>query len=152
MSTTCKTRQSTGVKPVKPDMKALALELNSAMSRPWQWGSHDCSQFAIRCEKAMLGMSRFDDFIGGYDSRKGAFVRLRRSGFGDVWELVDSRLERLQSVRLAVRGDVIGHEGDGKSLGICAGQSRGFWCASDPIGIKMRPMSESSVAWRMIDG
>lgn len=115
--------------------------------RPFQWGDFDCSQFAIEAEIAITGDSRFWDFHGGYKSKRGAGHRLKRSGYENVWELVDCRLERLDSVKLAQRGDVIGHvTSDGESLGICTGAR---FAASGPNGIVFCPLSDAVCAWRL---
>jgi len=147
MSTTYRTKRLNGADRLSNWPERLSQFLIDNNDRPFEWGDFDCSQFAIHAEIAITGDSRFWDYKGGYKTKRGAFGKLKRGGFNNVWQLVDSRLERLDNVKLAQRGDVIGHRtGDGESLGICIGKK---YAASGSNGIVYASLDEAVCAWRM---
>jgi len=147
MLTICKTKRLSGADRLNNWPERLSQFLIENKDRPFQWGDFDCSQFAIHAEIAITGDSRFWDYFGGYDTKAKAFVKLRRGGFANVWQLVDSRLVNLDNVKLAKRGDVIGHlTNDGESLGICVGDK---YAASGSNGIVYASLDEAVCAWRM---
>lgn len=117
-------------------------------NRPFQWGAFDCSQFCIQAELEICGETRWEDFIGGYKTERGANGRIKKAKADSLWNLIDQRMERLASVKLAQRGDWIGHyTDDGESLGILIGDR--FACVGKPAGIVLKPLDEAVVAWRL---
>lgn len=122
--------------------------IQQSSDKEFKWGEYDCSQFCIDAELSIIGSTRFEDYYRNYKSKKGAAWRLKQKGFNNVWELVDSRLDRIENVKLAQRGDVIGHMTDiGESLGIVTGRT--FACVGDPKGIVFKPLSKAVFAWRI---
>jgi len=111
-------------------------------------GVHDCTQFAIRCEIAMTGGTKFPEFYDTYRTGKKGYLILARMGFETMFDAVSSRLVEIDPAE-AGRGDCIGHIGDeGGALGICAGQ-HGFFAANLPSGIILRPRDEIVKAWKV---
>ena len=95
----------------------------------------------------MYGDTRWPDLIGGYKTERGAAGRIKRAGGESLWHLADQRMDRLESVKLAQRGDWIGHYTEnGESLGICFGDR--FACVDIESGLNFLPMSEAVCAWR----
>jgi len=121
--------------------------VDSNKDTPFQWGAFDCSQFCIQAEQAMYGDTRWTDLIGGYKTERGAHGRIKKAGADSLWLLIDQRMERLDSVKLAQRGDWIGHyTDDGESLGICLGHYFVSVCLAG--GVVSTPMNEAVCAWR----
>lgn len=95
----------------------------------------------------MYGDTRWGDLIGGYKTQRGALSRIRKKGAESLWELIDQRMERLDSVKLAQRGDWIGHYTEsGESLGIVIDDR--FVCVHLDRGLVFVPLTEAVVAWR----
>jgi len=96
----------------------------------------------------MYGETRWPDLVAGYKTERGAMGRIKRAGGESLWHLMDQRMERLESVKLAKRGDLVGHyTEDGESLGICFGDR--FVCVDIESGLNFLPMSEAECAWRI---
>jgi len=144
---TSKTKHLIGVarRPDWPERLHALIDEN--IDTPFQWGDFDCSQFCIQAEQAMYGDTRWSDLIGGYKTERGAAGRIKRAGGESLWHLADQRMDRLESVKLAQRGDWIGHYTEsGESLGICFGDR--FVCVDIESGLNFLPMSEAVCAWR----
>lgn len=95
----------------------------------------------------MYGETRWTDLIGKYKTAKGAQGRIKRAGGETLWGLIDQRMERRDSVKMAQRGDWIGHfTDDGESLGILIDHR--FVCVHLDRGLVFLPMNEAIVAWR----
>ena len=118
-----------------------------SMSKPWVYGVHDCSQFAIQCEKAVTGTTRFADMDGASKTFLHGLKIITRDGHFNVWDFVDSRLERIDPKDVR-RGDWVGHTTDGKSLGVMANKG-GFYCAVEQGGIILREPQQIAIAWRI---
>lgn len=147
MSTICKTKHLIGAN--RPDgwPERLLNFIQSQSDRPFQWGAFDCSQFCIQAEQAIYQDTRWHDLIGGYKTERGANSRIKKAGADSLWSLIDSRMERLPSVKMAQRGDWIGHYTEsGESLGIML--ERNFACVHIIGGLSIEPLSEAVVAWR----
>lgn len=144
---TYKTKHWTGVNRLANWPERLAEFLSSNSDTSFEWGSFDCSQFCIQAEQSIYGQTRWEDLIGGYKTERGALGRIKRAGGDSLWDLIDQRMERLPSVKMAKRGDWIGHYTEqGESLGILV-DSR-FACVDIESGLNLLPMSEAVVAWR----
>lgn len=144
---TYKTKHLIGANRLNDWPDQLNKFINANALSQFQWGSFDCSQFCIQAEQAMYGQTRWEDLIGGYKTERGALGRIKRAGGESLWDLIDQRMERRESVKLAMRGDWIGHyTEDGESLGICIGSD--FVCVHLDSGLVVVPMTEAVVAWR----
>ena len=144
---TCKTKLLIGANRLSDWPERLYRLVDSNQQTPFEWGDFDCSQFCIQAEQAMYGDTRWTDLIGGYKTKRGAGGRIKRAGGESLWDLIDQRMERLDSVKLAQRGDWIGHyTDDGESLGICLGHYFVSVCLDG--GLVSIPMNQSVCAWR----
>mgnify|MGYP001017989781 CR=1 FL=1 len=120
--------------------------LNKNKSREFKWGEFDCSQFCILAEKAICEESRWEDFIGGYKTQKGAEKRILKGKANSLWELIDQRMER-KPVLMAQRGDWIGHlTPQGEALGIM--DANGFWATAEN-GLEFINIDQAKVAWTL---
>ncbi len=128
----------------------LNVVIAQAMEARWQYGTHDCTQFAIDCELALTGSTHFPEFYRSYTTKAEGFMLLKQMGFRDSWACVSSRLEEI-SLKMVKRGDWIGHLAPGKSLAIAANEHE-FWTAHNSGGITLQPMGSAIKAWRLIDG
>ena len=143
----CKTKPWIGANRQPNWPERLAEFIADNLKTPFEWGSFDCSQFCIQAEQSIYGDTRWTDLIGGYKTERGALGRIRRAGSDSLWDLIDQRMERLESVKMAQRGDWIGHYTEsGESLGILV-DSR-FACVDIESGLNLLPISEAVVAWR----
>lgn len=112
---------------------------------PFNWGTHDCCQFVIKCETAILGATKFPDSIDKYKTKRGAAYHIKRKGFDCLWDYVSSRYKEIDRA-FANRGDVVGHiTPDGQSVGILIGNS--IACVSDD-GIVFKPLDDAHRFWR----
>lgn len=144
---TCKTKLWTGENRLSDWPERLHALVEDNSGTPFQWGTFDCSQFCIQAQQVMYGHTIWGDMIGGYKSKKGAMSRIKRKDAESLWELIDKRMDRLHSVKLAMRGDWVGHyTEDGESLGICLGSH--FVCVCLDGGLVVSPMTEAKVVWR----
>lgn len=144
---TYKTKPSIGANRLSNWPERLSALVTSNSDTQFQWGTFDCSQFCIQAEQAMYGTTRWTDLIGGYKSEKGALARIKRKGAESLWDLIDQRMERLPSVKMAQRGDWIGHyTADGESLGIMIDNR--FACVDIESGLNLLPLSMAVCAWR----
>lgn len=124
----------------------LNAHVDEWRNRPFEWGKSDCALFCLHAEKAITGESRFEDFLGAYDSDIGSIKALKRLGAGDLISTVGQRLEEIP-VSQATRGDVASidtPEGDALSLVIgdkVAGLGK--------EGLLFFPLSSAKKAWRV---
>ena len=83
--------------------------MNSVISTPFEWGTHDCFLFWVKCEKVMYGDSVFDDIELVYDSEQGAIDILNTHGCESVWDAADKRLDKIDIADVGF-GDLVGHQ------------------------------------------
>lgn len=144
---TYKTKLLSGVNRLPSWPERLAKFVEDNQSTPFEWGTFDCSQFCIQAEQTIYGETRWEDLIGGYKTEKGSLSRIKKAGGETLWGLIDQRMDRLESVKMAQRGDWIGHYTEfGESLGIMVDTR--FACVDIESGLNLLPISEAVVAWR----
>ena len=134
-----------------PDWKErLAVCLAHSYKEPFVRGQHDCTNFAIKCEKAITGSTLFPEFDQTYSTRYQGFRILKDLGYRDIWEICDARLEVIESHE-AKRGDLVGIYAPDPSVGILANHHE-FLTARKPNGIALRPVTEAHRFWRFPHG
>lgn len=144
---TCKTKHLIGANRYNDWFERLINLVQSQKESHFEWGSFDCSQFCIQAEEAMYGETRWPDMIGGYKTKRGAMSRIKKKGADSLWQLIDQRMERRESVKMAQRGDWVGHyTEDGESLGIVIDNR--FACVDVESGLNLLPLSMAVCAWR----
>jgi hypothetical protein len=147
MSTICKIKKLNGAR--LPDwVERLNKFVESNRNTPFTWGVFDCGRFCIKAEIAMYGVSRWDDIAADDKlSLRKAYRPIKENGCKSLWQLLDTRLERLATPLLAQRGDFVGHYvNDEESLGVCLGDK--MVCIS-PTGLIFVDLSHAVTAWRV---
>lgn len=119
--------------------------IEANLNTPFAWGTHDCSQFVIKCELALLDETKFADSIGKYKTKRGAGTHLHKQGFDGLWDYVSSRYTEIDK-SFANRGDIVGHlTPDGESVGIMVGNTI---ATVGEDGIIFKPICEAHRFWR----
>ena len=123
----------------------LAEFIESRRCTPFQWGSHDCTMFAVDAALAMTGTDLAVDYRGTYDSEIGAAKIIVKAG-GTLRALVNHHGQEI-SPRMAQRGDWVLTEQDGsEALAVCVGVKL---VAAGRSGLVQHPMSKAIAAWRI---
>jgi hypothetical protein len=77
----------------------LASYLDKVRSRPFEWGNHDCINFANKACHIQRGTGFADNFLTEYNSPKAALLKyhhwMKETGYKDIIAAVDDRLTRL---------------------------------------------------------
>lgn len=124
----------------------LAQFILENQNTKFEWGRMDCARFAIRCQLATFGFTPWPEFLTNKRmSQKAAMKIIKDLGHNSLWDLVDTRQQRVHNVLMAKRGDIVGHyvkgeEAMGVMLGTC------FVNVSDD-GLVYAPLSQAVVAW-----
>lgn len=75
--------------------------VESVRNKGFSWGDHDCITFANNACALQIGHGFADEFLGNYESAKGALRTYRRwlknSNYDNLTDAVDSRLNRLKT-------------------------------------------------------
>lgn len=121
--------------------KTIGLAMHSEFVR----GEFDCTQFAIDCEIAQTGDTKFPEFHRTYKSKKAGFAILLRLGFDNIWDCANSRLDEVELPQVK-RGDLIGHLSPDRAIGIAANKES-FWSVVERDGLVLKPMSDAHIAW-----
>ena len=122
----------------------LITFIRSREKTPFEWGSHDCTMFAVDCAKAITGVDLARKYRG-YKTREGADTII--STAGSLRELVTSNIGPEISPKMASRGDWVLIECDGQqALSVCLGIMA---IAAGENGLSMRPMKDAITAWRI---
>lgn len=109
---------------------------------PFEWGSNDCSMFAVRAVEVMTGIDHGKPYRG-YKTALGAHRRLEK--YGGVEGIATIELGEPKSVLFAKRGDVLSVlSGENLLLGICLGDKI---AAVSETGLIFLPMESAQKAW-----
>lgn len=104
--------------PRLPDwQKRLNAFIAENAERPFSWGEWDCALFACGAVLEMTGRHPAPEFIGAYDSQRGAAEALRRLGAGTLDATFDAHFES-KPPSFAQRGDLVMAHG---AIGVCMG-------------------------------
>lgn len=127
-----------------PDL--LTDHIEEWRHKKFEWGKADCALFCLYAEKAMCGSSRFDDFLGQYQSAKGSVRALMKLGGGDLSSSVDARLVKIE-VAQAQRGDVaLISTPDGDALSLVIGDKV---AAMGRNGLVFLPLQSVKKVWKV---
>lgn len=115
---------------------------------PFTWGAFDCGRLCFKAESALYGASRWDDIITDDKlSIRNAYKPIKENNCKSLWDLIDTRMERLASPALAQRGDWLGHYvKNEESLGICLGDKMACIGKNGLIFVKL---THAVTAWRV---
>tara|TARA_R100001443_G_scaffold8924_1_gene18381 strand:+ start:986 stop:1402 length:417 start_codon:yes stop_codon:yes gene_type:complete len=75
--------------------------IESVRNKGFSWGDHDCITFANKACALQIGHGFADEFLGKYETAKGAMLTYRRwlkaTHYADLVAGVDDRLNRLNT-------------------------------------------------------
>lgn len=118
----------------------------------FRWGAIDCLTFANGAMRCVTGAGFCDDWLGEYDSPRGAaakYLRLRKlEGKASIIEGVDDRLRRVDTLHPR-DGMICAVEEPGGALGWAFGVvSEGLeWYLSEHDGLISRPPNGDAIYW-----
>ena len=102
--------------------KRLTAYIEEVRHLPFQRGVHDCFIFAVKCEEAISGVTRFPElYQAKYSNLFGANKAFLKNGYRGMLDCIDKRCIETD-VNLIQRGDwaaVPSHEG--LAIGVCVG-------------------------------
>lgn len=130
---------------VKPEgwEKRLNQCIAELTNKPFAWGIHDCSLFALDCVDAQLNTSFAKDWRGKYRSMTGAYRIL--DGAGGYSEILKGYGFIKKPIEQAKRGDLAFIGGD-LAMGVVIGD-RIIATAQD--GLKSVPISRALYIWEL---
>lgn len=121
----------------------LAAAIEDARDRPFEWGQHDCSTWAMDVVAAMTGQDG-PDWRGKYRTEIGAARHLKKLGHDSLFAGVCDVLgPPLATHKIAQRGDIVIAN---DALGVCIGAQL-LQVAED--GLTACPMAAANWAWRV---
>lgn len=110
----------------------------------FSWGDNDCALFACGAVLAMTGEHPFPEFVGAYDTQRGAAEALRRLGKGTLRATWETKFIP-KPPAFAQRGDIVANA-DG-AMGVCLGADALFLTEND--GFARLPRSAFVAAWEV---
>jgi len=124
----------------------LAAHVEEWRHKPFKWGRYDCAMFCVYGEKAICGETRFDDYVGQYQTPKGSLRILRQIGNGDLADNVAQRLSEVAPPE-AGRGDwALIDTPDGDALSLIVGDKV---AAMGRDGLVFLPREAVKRAWKV---
>ena len=145
-----KASRSLGGAQAKPHdyPERLAQFILENQKTKFEWGRMDCARFAIRCQLATFGFTPWPEFLtNSRTSQKEAFKIIKDLGHDSLWDLVSTRQQRVENVRLAKRGDIVGHYvRDEEALGVMIGT---HFVNVSFRGLVYAPLSQAMIAWEI---
>lgn len=123
----------------------LEAYIDSKRNEPFKWGTNDCALFAKGAIETVLVESSTSDLVIRYRSATGAMKWLVDHEADDLWDYMDKHFERIP-VKMAQRGDLIGHITTDKSLGVCL---NGMFATPSDDGLMFVSLDDAVTAWRI---
>lgn len=121
--------------------------IESALTRPFQWGQHDCCLFAADAVAAITGRDPAEDYRGRYASAAQAARLLDRLG-GIESLSANAGFEEILPA-LASRGDIALVENDGNLLLGVVDMTGRRVAVPGAQGLLFLPLSSALAAWRV---
>tara|TARA_Y100001972_G_scaffold98876_1_gene122506 strand:- start:499 stop:954 length:456 start_codon:yes stop_codon:yes gene_type:complete len=100
----------------------LVETIETYRHEPFAWSKNDCFTFAVRCEEAVCGKTRFPElYKAKYTNQFGSMRAFMREGYYGMIDCLDQRLDEID-MRVARRGDwaAVGTP-DGLAIGVLTG-------------------------------
>ena len=125
--------------------RLLAATIETAHSKPFVWGQHDCPTFAFETRTALTGGEDVAAlWRGRYTTALGGQRVMRRLGWTSLEEMGRALLGAPHpTVLLAGRGDIVLAD-TGLGFGICVGASA---VGMAPAGLVTVPLTSCRMAW-----
>lgn len=125
------------------------IELNDQIEahrdEPFDWGVNDCFTFAVKCEQAKTGKTRFPElFRAKYANQFGSIKAFMKNGYRGMMDCVNARCQE-KPIAMAERGDWVCFDTpDGEAIGVCIGVN---FAAVGEDGLIFLPMSRAKKVW-----
>lgn len=102
--------------------KRLAAYIEEVRHTPFKWGKHDCFTFAVKCEEAISGVTRFPElYKSEYHSQFGATKAFMKNGYRGMIDCINRRCVQINPNMLQ-RGDWAAFDApDNIAIGVCVG-------------------------------
>ncbi len=139
------------ISPLKRRAIAAQKTLDAFKGQRFKFGRNDCAQMVRRHLINMGCPVRGWAQAGTYHSLHGGLAALKRLGFANLHEAMDSRFERIAPA-MALAGDVIavpGMEGPGALSVYLGNQNIICWVEDVPGAVVCEPLSYDGAAWRV---
>lgn len=127
--------------------KNLNETIEAYRSEPFAWGSNDCFTFAVRCEEAVCGKTRFPElYRAEYKNQFGSMRAFMREGYYGMIDCLDQRLDEID-MRVAKRGDwaAVGTT-HGLAIGVLTGDKI---AVTGEKGLLFLPYKSAAKSWRI---
>lgn len=123
--------------------RLLAAAIDTARTKPFLWGQHDCPTFAFETRTALTGGEDTAAlWRGRYSTARGGERVMRRLGWTSLEEMGRALLgEPRSTILLARRGDIVLTN---TGFGICVGASA---VGMAPAGLVTVPLTSCRLAW-----
>jgi len=124
----------------------VAGAVESARTRAFVWGTHDCATWAFDLRRDLTGGDNTATrWRGAYKTARGSLRVMRRLGWDSMQDMGVALLgEPLSNVRLAQRGDLVLSQ-DATAFGVCLGAQAAFLALE---GVTLRTLKSCAMAWR----
>jgi len=102
--------------------KRFTAYIEDVRYTPFMWGKHDCFTFAVKCEEAISGVTRFPElYKAKYHSQFGANKAFMKNGYRGMIDCVNRRCIPI-NVNMLQRGDWCALDMPGGIvIGVCTG-------------------------------
>ena len=102
--------------------KRLAGYIEEVRHISFEWGRHDCFTFAVKCEEAVSGVTRFPElYKAEYHSQFGANKAFMKNGYRGMVDCINRRCVEINQNMLR-RGDWAAFDTpEGLAIGVYAG-------------------------------
>ena len=96
--------------------------VEQARHKKFKWGEHDCFTFAVQCEAAVNGDTKFPElFDAEYINAFGATKSFMRHGYRGMMDCIDRRCSKIDA-NMVKRGDWVALDmPEGIAIGECVG-------------------------------
>ena len=125
----------------------LVETIETYRHEPFAWAKNDCFTFAVRCEEAVCGKTRFQElYKAQYKNQFGSMRAFMREGYYGMIDCMDQRLDEID-MRVARRGDwsVVGTP-DGLAVGVLTGDKI---AVTGEQGLLFFDYAQGVKAWRI---
>lgn len=125
----------------------LVETIETYRHEPFSWATNDCFTFAVQCEEAVCGETRFPELYDAkYTNQFGSMRAFMREGYYGMIDCMDQRLDEID-MRVARRGDwsVVGTP-DGLAVGVLTGDKI---AVTGEKGLLFFDYAQGVKAWRI---
>lgn len=133
-------------------MGDLISYLTEVEYRPFRWGQHDCLTFSNQAVKLQRGFGWADEWLTGYTTPRGAFLKYRREqlnsdSFETIIDVADERMSRELTLHPRF-GYIVGRQCSG-ALGWAFGVvGKGMALFVDEQGLVPSELRHDDLYWR----